>query len=141
MSLARACTIIFIYHRRRNQGGTGGLCPPNFALLNCICVLKINNYFLCPPLLSTTSYPLYYIVREVAWHLYISHSKRAGGRDTQCRSSKSPALAGDLPLYSSFLSYLPLSRFSLASTRYDGNRRGHAHFAGSRRRSSGLAAL
>ena len=57
------------------------------------------------------------------------------------RGSKSPALAGDLPLYSSFLSYLPLSRFSLASSRYDDNRRGHAHFAGARRRSSGLAAL
>ena len=57
------------------------------------------------------------------------------------RSSKSPVLAGDLPLYSSFLFYLPLSRFSLASSRYDGNRRGHAHFAGARRRSSGLAAL
>ena len=57
------------------------------------------------------------------------------------RGSKSPALAGDLPLYSSFLSYLPLSRFSLASSRYDGNRRGHAHFAGARRRSSGFAAL
>ena len=51
------------------------------------------------------------------------------------RGSKSPALAGDLPLYSSFLSYLPLSRFSLASSRYGGNRRGHIHFAGARRRS------
>ena len=60
---------------------------------------------------------------------------------TVYRGSKSPALAGDLPLYSSFLSYLPLSRFSLASSRYDGNRRGHAHFAGARRRSSGFAAL
>ena len=60
---------------------------------------------------------------------------------TVSRGSKSPALAGDLPLYSSFLSYLPLSQFSLASSRYDGNRRGHAHFAGARRRSSGFAAL
>ena len=75
--------------------------------------------------------------------------RRAAGRPSwltllrhcHCRGSKSPALAGDLPLYSSFLSYLPLSRFSLASSRYDGNRRGHAHFAGARRRSSGLAAF
>ena len=51
------------------------------------------------------------------------------------RGSKSPALAGDLPLYSSFLSYLLLSRFSLASSRYDGNRRGHIHFSGACRRS------
>ena len=61
--------------------------------------------------------------------------------DGKTRGSKSPTLAGDLPLYSSFLSYLPLSRFSLASSRYDGNRRGYAHFAGVRRRSSGFAAL
>ena len=45
------------------------------------------------------------------------------------RGSKSPILAGDLPFYSCFLSYLPLSRFSLASSHYDGNQRGHTHFS------------
>ena len=81
---------------------------------------------------SPLSVVLYIISSPLSVVLYIISSPLS-------RSSKSPALAGELPLYSSFLSYLPLSRFSLASSRYDGNRRGHAHFSGARRCSSGLA--
>ena len=44
------------------------------------------------------------------------------GQYTVYRGSKSPALAGDLPHYSSFRSYLPLSHFSLASFHYNANR-------------------
>ena len=41
---------VFITHRRRNQGGTGGTCPPKFSVCSIyVLYYKVIYYILCPP--------------------------------------------------------------------------------------------
>ena len=41
---------IGIHHRRRNQGGTGGTCPPMFSVCSIyVLYYKVIYYILCPP--------------------------------------------------------------------------------------------
>ena len=74
------CTHVPPYHGRRNRGGTGGLCPPNFYV-SVENNLTANNSKLittsCAPLLSTTSYAYayggVYTCTTLWWYIHMHH--------------------------------------------------------------------